>query len=358
MATIQPLSSRERVRGDIVDLAVAGEIKPGASTSETKIAQMLGGNRSPTIREGLALLVSEGMFEQVPQVGVKLRPPSAEEVEKILAMRSRLEGLIVEDLAAEEDPEPVIADAARVNAEAFKVFADPIAFGRETALFHRELARAAGYESGALSIRTWTDRLRVYEGIRRRESGQTSEERPLSWVFQTTRAAEVVNEHSTILAAIRSRDPAAAGKALAEHLEGTRQRLTHDGGTSGTPKPAQVEEEAALLFSRADDFIESGIPEAAEAAGLAVTMAAGLYLEVGKHEDAALILGNPICRFGRAPIDEGVFAKSGFPTPSTMKETLQIKLGRKGLAHALDEGNRLDVSALWSRFGTAERIRR
>jgi GntR family transcriptional regulator, rspAB operon transcriptional repressor len=342
MATVQPLSSRERVRGDIVDLAVAGEIEPGVSTSENKIAKMLGGTRSPTIREGLALLVSEGMFEQVPQVGVKLRPPSAEEVEKILAMRSRLEGLVVEALAAEEDPEPVIADAVQVNAEAFKVLADPIAFGRESALFHRELARAAGYETGALSIRTWTDRLRVYEAIRERERGETSQS--FTWVFQTTRAAtEVVNEHSAILDAIRSRDPAAAGEALAEHLERTRERLTDDRRPSGTPEPAQVKEEAEILLARADDFIVSGV---LEAAGFAVTLAAGLYFELGKHRDAARILGSPVCRSGQALITRSGFGKKGFPTPSTMEKTLRKKLGPRGFAQELDKGKRLDVGSL------------
>ncbi len=356
MSQAQPLSSRERIRGDIVDLAVAGEIEPGVSTSENKIALKLGGKRSPTIREGLALLVSEGMFEQVPQVGVKLRPPSAAEVEKILAMRSRLEGLIVEDLAAEEDPEKLIDDAVRISAEAFTKLADPIAFGRQTALFHRELARASGYETGALSIRTWMDRLRVYEAIREREHGEMPDERAaaLDNFFRTTRAVEVVEEQSAILDAIRSRNPVAAGGALAEHLERTRQRLTEDRGPGRTPEPAQVEEEKAILFRRADDFIEGGIPEAA---GVAVTMVAGLYFQVGKHEDAALILGSPICRFGQAVTARSEFAESGFPTPSMMKKTLRSELGEDGLAAALQKGNGLDLGALSGLFSTVEHSR-
>jgi len=345
MSQTHSTPNRERIRDEIVDLAVAGEIEPGVSTSENEIARKLGGGRTP-IREGLALLVTEGMFEQIPQVGVKLRSPSAAEVEKILAIRARLEGLIVEDLAVEEDPESLTATAVRTNGEALAMVADRVAFGRQAARFHGELAMAAGYETAALSIRTCMDRLRVYEAVRTRAETIRADGRSMTLtedLRRTIAALEIVREQSAILASIHSGDPVAAGNSLAEHLERTHQRLAEDPGSGRTPAPKQVEETADLLVKNAGEFLEVG---AHAAAGLAVTMLAGLCFEAGKHRDAAVILGNPISTFAQ-PLAASVDLVGGtFPAPAAMKTMLRSELGEEGLASALQEGHLLDLGAI------------
>src|SRR6202049_5361459 len=83
---------RERVVDDIVDLVLDGLIHPGRPTSERVIAEQLpaGPSRTP-VREALALLVRDGMFDQVPQVGVRLRPVIPDEIDELITIRRPLE---------------------------------------------------------------------------------------------------------------------------------------------------------------------------------------------------------------------------------------------------------------------------
>src|SRR4051812_11191905 len=80
-------SSRIAIAEAIVDLIVSRQLVIGELTSEVEIATKLGFNaRTPVVREALALLGRDGIIEQRPQIGQRVRPLTGEDAKEILEL--------------------------------------------------------------------------------------------------------------------------------------------------------------------------------------------------------------------------------------------------------------------------------
>lgn len=335
MISSEQVSARETMRGRIVDLAISGEIEPGSLTSESEIAGHLKEGRTP-VREALALLASEGIFQQVPQKGITLRPIVHEEVEKILAMRTRLEGLVIEDLATNQNRQSLLQPATEAFGSMMSsTMNEPLRFEKSYAQFHIELALAAGYRTAAFSLRSYLDRLRIYTAVQARikaerladlvSFAQVSRRNPLELDY-----LEILLEDAAVLKNVEQGDERGAGKALAQHIRETGRRLS-----PGNPPVRNARSATKLLLKSARFFTQN---HASKATNLAVGRLADLCIKVGKFQEAAQIIGTP-------------FVQQNTPQDPTI--TMDIDILRKELGsqfnRAYQQGNQLrDLEAIQS----------
>src|SRR5262245_52568767 len=85
------MRSRKQEVLDKVRLKItAGDFKPGTMFSENELASLLAVSRTP-IRDALAALVSEGLIEQIPQVGVRVRVFTEEDLRELFKVRELIE---------------------------------------------------------------------------------------------------------------------------------------------------------------------------------------------------------------------------------------------------------------------------
>jgi DNA-binding GntR family transcriptional regulator len=217
MATVAPpphvaTPRRERIVDEVLDLALDGRLKPGTPTSEQQIAAMLPDKPSRTpVREALALLVRDGIFDQFPQRGVQLRPPAPEEISELMALRRPLETLIVKRLAlnsVSQDLSPLeIACEEAAHAIRTHSMKD---YTRADLHFHCALAQSARMRAAEVSLRSWISRLRLFA------VGQ-----PLD----VEAAEHDLRIQGRVIDAIRHHDPIAAERQILESLASAETRL-------------------------------------------------------------------------------------------------------------------------------------
>jgi len=90
------------IRGAILN----GEMKPGQTLTESKLASELGVSRAP-VREALRILNIEGLVETVPYHGTTVRSLSTHDIEELYSMRSALETFAVKQIIAQANPEHI-----------------------------------------------------------------------------------------------------------------------------------------------------------------------------------------------------------------------------------------------------------
>ena len=208
-----------RQRDDVVsqlrDLLVSGEFQPGQVFSENVLAQRFGTTRTP-VREAMAILASEGLIEQTPQVGASVRVLTNNETAELVRVRIAIEQLVVEELCNRSGPNGIgplqeLLDRMYAAEKA----GDKVAFLDADTEFHCMTAEVAGYTLSANILRRARDRMRIL--------GMTALLPELSMV-------DVLAEHQAILDAIKAKQPAAAKKAVKAHMARTAKRLRVDIG--------------------------------------------------------------------------------------------------------------------------------
>lgn len=215
----------EQIREAIVE----GRYAPGQRLVEQRLASDLVLSRTP-VREALLRLEAEGLVVSEKHRGAIVRPVTAQEIEDLYALRTRLESLAAECAARRR----TAVDIAELD-EAVRAFDEAIAAavkaGSTTDLGGtRELTRANGrFHDGVLKAAR-SDRLtRVLAG---------SVDVPL--VFQSLRRFDRPQLersalfHALIRDAIVAREPDRAGRLMTEHvLQGRDALLAGLGGEDG-----------------------------------------------------------------------------------------------------------------------------
>jgi DNA-binding GntR family transcriptional regulator len=160
---------REKYVDAIIDLALDGDLIAGTIRSEKNIAEAVahsGGGQPPPsrtpIREALALLVRDGVFDQEPQRGVMLRPLTADEVDPLMATRRGLEVFVARRLAVASDKHLGEANTARDRACKALEAEDRKAYEYADLLFHCGLARGASMRAAEGTLRGVLSRLRLF----------------------------------------------------------------------------------------------------------------------------------------------------------------------------------------------------
>ncbi|WP_018685851.1 GntR family transcriptional regulator [Actinokineospora enzanensis] len=186
----------------------------GTFLTESAVAEAAGTSRTP-VREALLRLEAEGFLRILPKKGAFVPPIPDAEVRAVMEARELIEDWAVRRVA------PLAADlldrldGLLVEQEA--LVGDPVGFIDRDRAFHRAIVGRAG--NAVLAD--------IYETLRERQVRMGL--RAVS--NNAGRFRTVLDEHSAIVAALRTGDPDQASRALAAHLAGTMTALRlPDGG--------------------------------------------------------------------------------------------------------------------------------
>jgi DNA-binding GntR family transcriptional regulator len=199
-------SLADAVAQAVRDGIAAGELVPDTTYSVYQLADLLGVSRSP-IREGMLRLAEAGLVEIRRNRGFRVLPPRARDIAEIIEIRLALEPPAARKTALFGTEEQHAAIRTALDAMAAAAGrGDEAAFWPADRALHDLLLRAAGNARAATivaQLRSTTALL----GPPTTASGRT--------------LTEIQAEHEPVVAAVLTRDGAAAEAAMRAHLEAT-----------------------------------------------------------------------------------------------------------------------------------------
>jgi DNA-binding GntR family transcriptional regulator len=184
---------------------------PGQYLNEGALCAMLDAGRTP-VHQALQRLELEGLVEIMPRKGVIVQPDSISEILKILDSRATVEA----DLARKAAEQATPADAEELKALAREGYgngqpADIDAFTTGDRAFHEKFAQMAGNPV-------------LFDFARRLHERSVRYWYLHLWQTMDTRAT--IRQHSAIADMIARGDGDGAAKAVRNHIESLRERLT------------------------------------------------------------------------------------------------------------------------------------
>jgi DNA-binding GntR family transcriptional regulator len=190
----------QRLRDDILSLA----LKPGTVVSEKELSLSYGVGRTP-VREALLRLADEGLVEVVPKSGtVVTRIPTAK-LPQAIVIRKALEDVAVRAAASRASISDLMTIRVLLQRQSEAAAAgDEAAFHEADEDFHAAIAAAAGYPD----IWDLVKQVKVEVDRYRRLT-----------LPQPGRMMRVHGDHAAVADALEARDPEAASRAMAAHLD-------------------------------------------------------------------------------------------------------------------------------------------
>jgi len=186
----------------------SGELKPGERLREAELAEQIGLSRTP-VREALARLVSEGLVIHDATRGIMVAELDYSMVTELYFMREVLEGTAARLTAqhASDVEISILEDLCR-QYEAAIQSGDGTALAVSNRHFHDTLYRCSHNRYLINMLTVLHDALSLL--------GTTT-------LRSRDRAAETLQEHVTVVAAVRARDPEAAEAALRTHIRNAQK---------------------------------------------------------------------------------------------------------------------------------------
>ena len=187
-----------------------GDYGSGERLSVKKLVTELGVSRQP-VMDGLKRLASEGLLEIIPQVGIQVVALERREIVDLFRLYALVEGLCAR-LAAERADAAGAARLAEINAEIGQRLRQDGAdvrtqsYRRLNHVFHAQVQTLAQSAPLAAIAQGLWDRVDFYIST------------ALSADLFTHRLADAHQEHEVICQAIAANDPAAAQRAMEDHI--------------------------------------------------------------------------------------------------------------------------------------------
>lgn len=193
----------ERLRTQIADEIVRGDLRPGTPLDETTLARRFGVSRTP-VREALRELSAVGMVSVQRHRGAIVTRPAPREVEDMFAVMAELEALCAAHAAIAMTPAERVALAA-IHATLRDLIhaGDPQHYHEENERFH--LAIYVGSHNHYLAEITLATRKRLAP-FRRAQFRQAG------------RLALSYEEHDRVVRAIERGDRDGAARAMRDHI--------------------------------------------------------------------------------------------------------------------------------------------
>ena len=193
-----------RIYSDLRTELVSLQRRPGEAVSETEIALAYGVSRTP-VREAILKLSDEGLLEIFPQSGIFVSRIPVAALPEAIIIRKALEETTA-GLAAQRatSSQILILHSILQRQREANAAGDGDAFHHADEMFHAGIAEVAGHPG----IWKLIQQVKVHVDRYRRLT-----------LPQEGRIEKVIAEHAPILDAIEAHDPAAAGTAMAFHLE-------------------------------------------------------------------------------------------------------------------------------------------
>ncbi|HEV8257842.1 MAG TPA: phosphonate utilization associated transcriptional regulator [Casimicrobiaceae bacterium] len=224
IALVQSSSLPMLVQKELERMILAGDLGVGAKLNEAAIAELLGVSRGP-VREAFRALEESGLVRLEKNRGVFVRQISIEEADEIYEVRAALDewvGRRLAQTASADQLKDLKALVERMDRAAGKNDLD--AWHVLNLEFHDRLVEYAGNAKLLAVYGRLVNELKLFRR-------QTLAQRGSLPVF--------AREHRDIVAKIAARNAAAAGKALYDHVMGSRARM-HRSRAAGGPAARHV----------------------------------------------------------------------------------------------------------------------
>jgi DNA-binding GntR family transcriptional regulator len=199
----------ERIEAAII----SGALAPGARLSEQGLAASMGVSRGP-LREAIRRLEGRKLLERTPNIGVRVAAMSPRDLIELLEIREALEGMAA-GLAARNMTDEEVAALSNLltRHEQQKALQDGTGYFQESKDYDFHFRIVSGARNERLAAMLLGDLYYLLRVYRYRSSTTPG------------RARDALAEHKAIVAAIASRDPAAAEAAMRAHLSAARRNV-------------------------------------------------------------------------------------------------------------------------------------
>jgi len=207
---IKNRSLHDRVAGRVRDMIIEGILAPGSRIDEARLIEDLGVSRTP-FREALRTLAAEGLVIVRPSKGSTVRKLTPEDVFSMLEVLGHLERLAGE-LACTRATDAQIADLVALHNRMMDIYAtrDRMPYYKLNQEFHSRLT--------ALSKNQTLIDMQANLQARLKRIRYIGNRNPDYW-------SGAVKDHEAMVAALRDRDGARLGEAMARHLSNTWDRV-------------------------------------------------------------------------------------------------------------------------------------
>jgi phosphonate utilization transcriptional regulator len=220
IALVQSSSLPTLVQQELERLILAGGLSAGSKLNEAAIAQRLGVSRGP-VREAFRALEESGLVRLEKNRGVFVRRIRVEEADDIYELRAVLDEFVGRKLARTATPSHLRELNSRVDRmEKAAAKGDVDAYLAENVDFHDRMVELAGNAKLLGMYRRLVNELHLFRHATLAQGGAL----PVS-----------TREHREIVARIAEGEPAAAGRALFDHVMASRERMHHAPSAASTP---------------------------------------------------------------------------------------------------------------------------
>ncbi len=210
IAVLQSNSLPALVQRELERMILAGDLPAGAKLNEATIATLLGVSRGP-VREAFRALEESGLVRLEKNRGVFVRQIAIEEADEIYELRAVLDEYVGRRVARRIDPvglKTLRGLVDRMDKAAARNDLD--AYHHANVEFHDTLVELAGNGKLLSTYRRLVNELHLYRRATLAQAGAL----PVS-----------TREHHDILDKIAAGQAAAAGRALFDHVMGSRDRM-------------------------------------------------------------------------------------------------------------------------------------
>lgn len=210
LALVQSSSLPMLVQKELERMILAAELPAGSKLNEADIAARLGVSRGP-VREAFRALEESGLVRLEKNRGVFVRLVPVEEADEIYELRAVLDEFVGRRLAQKATPEIVRELRGRVERmEKAAAKGDVDGYLAANVEFHDRLVELAGNAKLLGTYRRLVNELHLFRHTTLAQMGAL----PVS-----------TREHRDIVERIAAGRPAAAGRALHDHVMASRERM-------------------------------------------------------------------------------------------------------------------------------------
>lgn len=183
---------------------IHGKLAPGERLVELDIAQRMGTSQGP-VREALQMLERDGLVERRAHTATFVAPMSFDDMYELFKIRSLVESYAIRRAAKRiTDADCDMLDGLIADMHHAGLRDDMVALVEHDMAFHRHLCEWSGSPT---VVQMW---MPLYAQIQR----FIAQNHPLHF----KRLADIADTHHPIVAALRKRKPAAAARAVREHI--------------------------------------------------------------------------------------------------------------------------------------------
>jgi phosphonate utilization transcriptional regulator len=210
------------VHGELERMILSGQLAPGAKLTELTLAAKLGVSRGP-LREAFRLLEEAGLVKIAKNRGVFVRDIPVEEAVEIFDLRAAMDELVGRRLAENITGAQLKEIRGMVDAmEKAVKDKDTYHYHLLNLKFHDRLVELAGNSKLTEIYRKLIKELSLFRRLNLEDG----------WLMPVS-----ASEHRSIVKAIATGDPDAAGKAMFDHVMDSKTRTIEHNLRRGTAMP-------------------------------------------------------------------------------------------------------------------------